>query len=209
MLSKAGVCPIMSNTFTEAEFAEEALPHLNDLFRAAVRLLMNRDEAEDLVQEVYLQAWKSFERYEQGTNCKAWLFKIMFHKLDHHRRRKFARSKYMIDGDDDMLETVAYEQPVNHHLQDEEILEALDKLPLNYRTVILLADVEEFSYKEVAEVLNIPIGTVMSRLSRARKQMREHLSNYIHNFGVRNIQVNQTATRNFSSAGNSQFAMVN
>lgn len=198
----------MSKIFTEAEFAEEALPHLNDLFRAAVRLLMNRDEAEDLVQEVYLQAWKSYDRYEQGTNCKAWLFKIMFHKLDHHRRRKFARSKYIIDGDDDMLETVAYEPPVNHQLQDQEILEALGRLPLNYRTVILLADVEEFSYKEVAEVLNIPIGTVMSRLSRARKQMREHLSHYQHNFSASKVQANKT-TRNFSSISNTQFAMVN
>lgn len=201
----------MSEVFTEAEFSEEALPHLNDLYRAAVRLLMNRDEAEDLVQEVYLQAWKSFERYEQGTNCKAWLFKIMFHKLDHHRRRLFARGKYITDGDDEMLESVAYEQPVNQYLQDEEILAALGKLPLNYRMVILLTDVEEFSYKEAALVLNIPIGTVMSRLSRARKQMREHLAHYEKAYAVNKTATTTTTTtaRNFSSFGSTQIAMVN
>lgn len=197
----------MSKTFTETEFAEEALPHLNDLYRAAVRLLMNRDEAEDLVQEVYLQAWKSYERYEQGTNCKAWLFKIMFHKLDHHRRKQFARGKYIVNSDDEMMETVAFEQPVNHRLQDEEILAALNKLPLNYRTVILLTDVEEFSYKETAAVLNIPIGTVMSRLSRARKQMREYLAGYEQNYGVNKTQA--PAARNFSSFGGAQLAIAN
>jgi RNA polymerase sigma-70 factor (ECF subfamily) len=198
----------MSQIFTEAEFAEEALPHLNDLFRAAVRLLMNRDEAEDLVQEVYMQAWKSFDRYEQGTNCKAWLFKIMFHKLDHYRRRQFARGKYIIDSDDETLESVAYEPPVNHNLQDEEILDALNKLPLNYRAVILLADVEEWSYKEVADILHIPIGTVMSRLSRARKQLRQHLSHYSSVYGADKKQVNKTSARSFSSLGNMQFAMA-
>lgn len=199
----------MNQIFTEAEFAQEALPHLNDLFRAAVRLLMNRDEAEDLVQEVYMQAWKSFDRYEQGTNCKAWLFKIMFHKLDHHRRRQFARGKYIIDGDDEMMESVAYEPPVNHNLQDEEILDALNKLPLNYRTVIMLADVEEWSYKEVADILHIPIGTVMSRLSRARKQMRQHLSHYQSVYGADKKQTNKASTRSFTGIGNMQFALAN
>lgn len=199
----------MSKTFTETEFAEEALPHLNDLYRAAVRLLMNRDEAEDLVQEVYLQAWKSYERYEQGTNCKAWLFKIMFHKLDHHRRKQFARGKYIVRGDDEMMETVAFEQPVNQRLQDEEILAALNKLPLNYRTVILLTDVEEFSYKETSAVLNIPIGTVMSRLSRARKQMREHLSGYEQNYGVNKPRVISQTAQTFSSLSGAQYAAAN
>lgn len=199
----------MSKAFTETEFAEEALPHLNDLFRAAVRLLMNRDEAEDLVQEVYLQAWKSYERYEQGTNCKAWLFKIMFHKLNHHRRRQFSRGKYIVKGDDEMMETVAFEQPVNHHLQDDEILAALNKLPLNYRTVILLTDVEEFSYKETAAVLNIPIGTVMSRLSRARKQMREYLSGYEQNYGINKPQPIAQSTQTFSLLSGTQYAAAN
>jgi RNA polymerase sigma-70 factor (ECF subfamily) len=97
---------------------------------------------------------------------------------------------------------------VNHNLQDEEILDALNKLPLNYRAVILLADVEEWSYKEVADILHIPIGTVMSRLSRARKQLRQHLSHYSSVYGADKKQVNKTSARSFSSLGNMQFAMA-
>ena len=197
----------MNKSFTEAEFAAEAMPHLNDLYRAAARLLMNRDEAEDLVQEVYLQAWKSYDRYEQGTNCKAWLFKILFHKLDHHRRRKFARAKFTTDSNDEMLTSVAYEPPVNHCLKDEEIIAALNRLPENYRAVILLADVEEFSYKEIAELLTIPIGTVMSRLSRARRQMRQLLVQTAPNFTF-----NQQSGKNsvgYLASSSFQFALAN
>jgi RNA polymerase sigma-70 factor (ECF subfamily) len=199
----------MNKTFTEADFAAEAIPHLNDLYRAASRLLMNRNEAEDLVQEVYLQAWKSYHRYEQGTNCKAWLFKILFHKLDHYRRRKFARAKFMTDSDDERLAAVAYEPSVNHHLQDEEIIAALNKLSERYRAVILLADVEEFSYKEIAEFLNIPIGTVMSRLSRARKQMRQLLVQTAPSFTFNQQSAKDTVNRTVSSSASFRFALTN
>lgn len=175
----------MERKITAEEFESEALPHIDDLFRTAVRLVMDRAEAEDLLQEVYMQAWKSFERYEPGTNCRAWLYKILFNKLNHQRRRKFSQSR-LLQADDALLaETVAYEPPVRPDLTDEEVLEALDRLPANFREVVLLADVEEFSYKEVAEVLNVPIGTVMSRLSRGRKQLRDALSGVAAQYGIK------------------------
>jgi len=170
---------------TAEEFESEAMPHIDDLFRTAVRLVMDRAEAEDLLQEVYMQAWKSFERYEPGTNCRAWLYKILFNKLNHQRRRKFSQGRWLQADDALLAETVAYEQPVAHDLTDEEVLGAHDRLPANFREVVLLADVEEFSYKEVAEVLGVPIGTVMSRLSRGRKQLRETLAGVAGQYGIK------------------------
>jgi RNA polymerase sigma-70 factor (ECF subfamily) len=157
------------------EFEAVALPHLDDLFRSAVRMVGDRTEAQDLVQEVYLQAWKSFHRFEPGTNCRAWLFKILFHVIQHHRRRWLNAKTAQLEAE--MLEeTVAYEPPIAEHLRDEDILAAFQKIPGHYREVVLLADVQEFSYKEVAEVLQIPVGTVMSRLSRGRQLLRVELA---------------------------------
>ncbi len=174
----------MEEKFTIAEFEAEAMPHLNDLYRTAVRLVMNRSEAEDLVQETYMQAWKSFDRYKAGTNCRAWLYKILFFKLDHHRRRQQTHLKHIKEGDETIALTVAYEPPVDVRLRDEEILHALGNLPLKYREVVLLADVEEFAYKEISFLLNIPIGTVMSRLNRGRTKLREMLTSVACEYGV-------------------------
>jgi len=164
----------MECKFSIEAFEAEALPHLNDLYRTAVRLVLNRDEAEDLVQETYMQAWKSFDNYETGTNCRAWLYKILFYKIDHHRRRKYTQWKYIKEGDETIRATVAYEPPIDQTLRDEDMLNALDSLPPKYREVVLLADVEEFAYKEISRLLNIPIGTVMSRLNRGRAKLRFH-----------------------------------
>ena len=156
-------------------FEAEALPHFDDLYRTAVRVIGDPETAEDLVQETYLEAWKSFRRFEPGTNCRAWLFKILFHVVHHHRRKWF---RFKFTGEDEsMLEqTLVYEPPIPEHITDEDMLAALDKVPQNYRDVLLLADVQEFSYKEVAETLNIPVGTVMSRLSRGRAVLRTQLT---------------------------------
>ena len=174
----------MEREITAEAFEAEAMPHLDELFRTAVRLVMDRSEAEDLVQEVYLQAWKSFERYEPGTNCRAWLYKILFNKLNHQRRRRYAQGGWLQADDALLAETVAYEPPVRHDLSDEEVIGALDGLRASFREVVLLADVEEFSYKEIAEVLGVPIGTVMSRLSRGRKQLRDALAGVAEQYGV-------------------------
>ena len=165
------------NTNTTPEiFEAEAMKHLDDLFRTAKRLTMNPTDAEDLVQETFMQAWKSFDHYELGTNCRAWLYKILFNKYDHQRRKKYTQSKYIQEADDLIFLSAAYHAPIPENLTDSEVIAALDKLPEHYRSVVLLADVHEFDYKEVAEVLEIPIGTVMSRLARARLRLQESLS---------------------------------
>jgi RNA polymerase sigma-70 factor (ECF subfamily) len=158
-------------------FESVALPYMNDLFRAASSVLGSRSEAEDIVQETYLQAWKSFHRFTLGTNCRAWLFKILFHVIQHHRRKWF-KFKFVKDEEEILEETLHYEPPVPQDLSDEDILAAFKKLPGRYSEVVLLSDVYEFSYKEIQETLEIPIGTVMSRLSRGRKMLRAHLSDF-------------------------------
>jgi RNA polymerase sigma-70 factor (ECF subfamily) len=166
------------------DFEAAAMPHFDDLYRTAARVIGDRTEAEDLVQETYLQGWKSFHRFEPGTNCRAWLFKILFHVIHHHRRKWFAAS-FAKDGEELLAEIVTYEPPIPDRLTDEDVLRALDKLPPDFREVILLADVEEFSYREVAETLNIPVGTVMSRLSRGRRLLRLQLADLAKSYGIK------------------------
>ena len=146
-------------------FEVEAMPHLNDIFRTATRLVGDRARAEDVAQEVYLQAWKSFHRFEPGTNCRAWLFKILFHCVNHHRRKWF-RFPQLKETEEFLEVNLVAATPIPDKLTDEDILAALDRISEDFRSVVLLVDVEEFSYKEVSEILTIPIGTVMSRLSR-------------------------------------------
>jgi RNA polymerase sigma-70 factor, ECF subfamily len=155
-----------------AEFEAEAMPHLNDLFRTAARLLLDPGEAHDAVQEAYLVAWKTFDRYQRGTNCRAWLFRILLNVVRHERRK---RLKWLTCANEASSELVA-PKPVPDNLTDAEILAALDRLPVHFRAVLLLVDVEEFSYKEVSAVLDVPLGTVMSRLSRARSVLRGELA---------------------------------
>jgi len=164
-------------------FEAEAMPHLNDIFRTATRLLGERARAEDIAQEVYLQAWKSFHRFETGTNCRAWLFKILFHCVNHHRRKWFRFP--LLKETEEFLETnLTSSPPIPDKLTDEDILAALDRIPADFRSVVLLVDVEEFSYKEASDILTVPIGTVMSRLSRGRKALREQLTDVARSYGI-------------------------
>jgi RNA polymerase sigma-70 factor (ECF subfamily) len=173
----------LAGTRKEEDFEAEALPHLNDLFRTAARLLGDRGKAEDIVQETYLQAWKSFHRYQRGTNCRAWLFKILFHTVYHYRRKWLS---VKTEGQEYLEENLAYTEPVADRLTDHEIVAALERIPAEFRSVVLLADVEEFSYREIAGILDIPIGTVMSRLSRARKLLRSELAELARSMGFGN-----------------------
>lgn len=144
-----------------------------DIYRAARRVVGDPGRAEDLTQEVYLEAWKSFHRYQPGTNCRAWLMKILFYRISHQRRlwrRIQDRFERPLERDP------VYVPPVGEAISDADLLGALDRLTVDARTIVLLVDVEEFSYKEAAEVLGIPAGTVMSRLSRARRQLRTFLT---------------------------------
>lgn len=165
-----------------AEFELEALPHMNDLFRTAVRLTLDQAKASDAIQETYLVAWKTFDRYERGTNCRAWLFQILFNVVRHERRKSF---RWLMGKNEDVAEVeIVAPQPVATTLTDGDILAALDKLPSQFREVLLLVDVEEFSYKEAGEILQTPIGTVMSRLSRARTMLRGQLSDVARAYGI-------------------------
>ncbi len=164
----------MNRTIGE-RFEAEAMPHLNDIFRTASRIASDRARAEDLVQDVYLQAWKSFAKFQSGTNCRAWLYKILFHCASHHRRKWF-RFAMTNETEEYMEANLAYTPPVAEHLTDDEILAALDSISADFRAPVLLVDVEEFSYREAAAILAIPVGTVMSRLSRGRRLLRERLT---------------------------------
>jgi RNA polymerase sigma-70 factor (ECF subfamily) len=163
-------------------FEEEAIPHMNCLFQAAVRLLLDQSKASDAVQETYLVAWKSFHRYERGTNCRAWLFQILFNVVRHERRTWF---KWRTVKADDLVEPqLVAPVPIPETLTDCEILGALDKLPMRFREVLLLVDVQEFSYTQAGEILQIPIGTIMSRLSRARELLRQQLTGVARSYGL-------------------------
>jgi RNA polymerase sigma-70 factor (ECF subfamily) len=164
------------------EFEAEAMPFSGELYRTALRLLQEPGRACDVVQETYLLAWKSFDRYERGTNCKAWLYQILFNVVRHERRRWF---KWITGREEDASEAVLIAPtPIPNALEDQEILSALDRLPRQFRDVILLVDVNEFSYKEASEMLRTPIGTVMSRLSRGRGLLREELANVARSYGI-------------------------
>ncbi len=139
-------------------------------------------KAEDVVQETYLQAWRSFDRFEPGTNCRAWLFKIMLNTIRHHRRDLF--HVRLAKESDEILQQTAAAAPVPERITEQAILRALGRLPEDYRAAVLLADVEEFSYKEIAGMLRVPIGTVMSRVSRGRKLLRETLGDLARPYGI-------------------------
>jgi len=167
----------------EERFESEAMPHLNDLFRTALRLVGERGSAEDVIQEVYLQAWRSFDRFEAGTNCRAWLYKILFHCVSHDRRRWF-RFPLLKDKEEFLEANLVQPAKVSEQVTDGEILQVLDGIPADFRSVVLLVDVEEFAYKEVAEILSIPIGTVMSRLNRGRGLLRKRLAEVARSYGI-------------------------
>jgi RNA polymerase sigma-70 factor (ECF subfamily) len=156
-------------------FEREALPHSDRLFRMAMWLERNRADAEDAVQETMVQALRSFHRYEPGTNCRAWLLTIL-HRVISNRRRARGRSILVSDPDDLIAQTVPFVPPIPQELTDELVLSSLRQLPHVFQEIILLCDVEDLSYKEAAEVLDIPPGTVMSRLHRGRARLRAELA---------------------------------
>jgi RNA polymerase sigma-70 factor (ECF subfamily) len=176
-----------------AVFEAEALPHMDHLFRVAVRMMRDSSKAADAVQETYLIAWKGFDRYETGTNCRAWLFRILLNVVRHERRNWF---RWITGKEEDLSGTqLIAPEPVSEFLTDQDILGALDQLSSEFREVLLLVDVEEFSYKEAAEILRIPIGTVMSRLNRARARLRNQLTASTVTFGLSSSDRHTSANR--------------
>ena len=156
-------------------FEAEAMPHADRLFRLAMWWERDRREAEDLVQDTMVQALKSFHRFTPGTNCRAWLVTILQH-LRSNRRRARHRDLMVEDPNDRIADTVPFVPAVPQHITDEDMLAALRGIPEPYQDIILLCDVEELSYKEIAQALAVPMGTVMSRLHRGRTALRKALA---------------------------------
>lgn len=173
-------------------FELEAIPHLSALFNFAVRLTKDREDAADLVQETMLKAFRFFDSFEQGTNCKAWLFRIMKNAYI-NRYRKTSKAPDTVEYDvveefydtikDDSVETSTLEEGLFSQALDDEISSALQSLPDDFRTVIILCDIEGFTYEEIAEFIDCPIGTVRSRLHRARKILASKLGSYAQQRG--------------------------
>lgn len=167
-------------------FEAEALVHLGPLYRTALHLTRNEADAQDLVQETVLRAYRFFDTFEPGTNCRAWLFRILMNTFVNEYRKR-VRGPQQVDLDETMstLESRADpaivslpptpEEVVFAGMLDGDLMEGLRALPLEFRAAVLLCDVEEFSYKEIAEMTQVPVGTVMSRIHRGRRALREFL----------------------------------
>ena len=169
------------------------MPFMNQLFATAMRMTRNRADAEDLIQETFLKGYRAYERFEEGTNLRAWLFRILTNNYINTYRKKQRRPTqtdledvqdlylYRRLGGNELASIGrSAEDELFDQITDGDILDALDELPEQYRSAVMLADVEGFAYKEIAEILDIPIGTVMSRLHRGRKKLQEQL----YSFGV-------------------------
>jgi RNA polymerase sigma-70 factor, ECF subfamily len=172
-------------------FADEAMQYAPQLYSAALRMTRNQADAEDLLQETYLRAYRGYEGFTEGTNLRAWLFRILtntYINIYRARQRRPAETDLADVEDlylyrrlgslDAVLANRSAEDQLFDLFTDEEVKQALEDLPENFRLPVLLADVEGFSYKEIAEILDIPIGTVMSRLHRGRKAMQRALFDF-------------------------------
>jgi RNA polymerase sigma-70 factor (ECF subfamily) len=156
------------------DFDQLAFAHFRELRRVALRVCEDRETAEDLVQETYLRAWRSFGKFEPGTNCRAWLFQIFFYVRSEYRRSQARQPlTFSLDYVKESSAPLSTDGPSDVSL--EEIKRAFQELPEPFRIAVLLSDVEGLRYREIADVLEIPVGTVMSRLSRGRQMLRAKL----------------------------------
>jgi RNA polymerase sigma-70 factor, ECF subfamily len=179
------------------KFEQVAFAHMDSLYSTALRLTRNTEEAEDLVQETYLRAFRFFDKFQEGTNFKAWIFKILTNTfINKYRQKVKAPQKVQMEkveyglkseAEDSPSSWTGYDEARYSELFDDDIQSALSQLPEEFRMIVLLADVEGFSYKDIAEMINRPIGTVMSRLFRGRKILQKILEHYAHKQGyIRN-----------------------
>jgi RNA polymerase sigma-70 factor (ECF subfamily) len=181
----------------QATFADQAMPLMSSLYSGALRMTRNPADAEDLVQETYLRAYRGFGGFQEGTNLKAWLYRILTNTyINRYRAKQRRPEESNLDDVEDLylyrrlggLEGATRSRSAEDELMDAfseyEVKQAVEDLPENFRLPVLLADVEGFSYKEIAEILDIPIGTVMSRLHRGRKALQARLFDYAVSHGL-------------------------
>lgn len=169
------------------DFEREAVPHMDALYNFALKMTGDSDEADDLVQETYLKAFRFFDKFEKGTNCKAWLFRIMKNTyINKYRKESKEPDKVDYEEVENFYENVKpsstdsahLEKDIYDNLLDDELSEAINSLPEDFKTVVILCDIEGFTYEEIADFIDIPIGTIRSRLHRARKMLFTKLQKY-------------------------------
>ena len=169
-------------------FEAVALAHIDSLYRYALHMSRNETDAEDLVQDTYLRAYRFFDRFETGTNCKAWLLTILKNTYINtlrrdKRHRQMVSLSEMAESGIELLADGDPEDEIFGDMLDDDVTAAIDELPDGYRTAVLLADMQGLSYKEVADRMDCPVGTVMSRLHRGRRLLRERLGDYVAQYG--------------------------
>lgn len=189
---------IAKNDYSQSEkdhlFNDEFLPHITPMYNFAYRLSFDEDDAKDLVQETYLKAYRFINSFQKGTNAKAWLFRILKNSFINEFRKK---SKEPVKVDYQEVETFynseEVDEPITNdlrveslqHMIGDEVTTALNSLAVDFRTVIILCDLEDFTYEEMAKILDIPIGTVRSRLHRARNLLKDRLNKYARSMGYK------------------------
>jgi RNA polymerase sigma-70 factor, ECF subfamily len=171
----------------QADFNEEIIPHLDALYNFGLRLTTDPNDAEDLVQDTIVKAYRFFSSYEKGTNAKAWLFRILKNSYINNYRKK-SKKPQEVDYDEvatfyetiraERTETSDLEDKMFRELIDDDLSKALEEIPEDFRTVVLLCDVEDFTYEEIANMLDVPIGTIRSRLHRGRNLLKAQLMDY-------------------------------
>lgn len=186
---------IFVNNIKDEEFIREAMPHENALYNYALKISGNADDAQDLVQETYFKAYRHFDKFQSGTNSKAWMFMILKNSFI-NEYRKSKREPYKLDYDqiqnfyDNVKSDRAQENNLDkefyNDLLDDELTVAIDRLPTKMREVFLLSDLEGYSYEETAKLVGCPVGTVRSRLHRARHMLQEGLMDYAREKGFLN-----------------------
>ncbi len=182
-------------------FETEMLPHMPALYNFALRMTGDPDDAKDLVQETYMKAYRFFDKYAPGTNAKAWLFRIMKNSYI-NRYRKESKEPDKIDYDDikefyasvkgTATDTNDLQEKIFGNLFEDEVAKALQDLPEDFRTVVILCDIEGYTYEEIADFIEIPIGTVRSRLHRGRKMLRSMLRSYALNHGFKDVEEDES-----------------
>lgn len=178
----------------QEDFEEEIIPHLDAMYNFALRLTSDPSDAEDLVQDTIVKAYRFFSSYEKGTNAKAWLFRILKNSYINNYRKK-SKQPNQVDYDEvstfyetiraERTDTSDLEDKMFRDLIDDDISQALEDIPEDFRTVVLLCDVEGFTYEEIANMLDVPIGTIRSRLHRGRNLLKAQLQEYAEKRGYR------------------------